>query len=690
MRQPFGYALHGERIEDPYHWLEGSAAPDAEPDPTLDANVARWTDEQNAYARGVLDALPGRAAVNEELERLLSLAAWGTPQEAGEWLFFTRRSGNEAQPVLYVAHGQNGPPRELVNVNTLDSSGQLALAWYEPSRDGRYVAFGTYRAGDENTTCRLLETQTGEWLADEIGGRVDPVDWLDDGRQFVVRRLADAANPYSGQIALHRLGRPSADDPVLFEQYTEGPLATTWGPAPIVDARGRWLIVAYYTGTDSNDLWCYDLDEWRRSGTLARRDLIVGKAALTTGFIDGDHFYAVTTEGASNKRVVVFDLASTHPERYRELIAMRADAVIVGIAPALERLVVDYLIDAQSRIEIFDRAGRRLCNVELPAIGSASIATHAERTVAWLRFENFAEPASLHRVDLTTGRTELWRRTELAPAGDEPPLVVAQVAYRSLDGTSVPMFIVHREGVRLDGSNPTVLYGYGGFDISLTPAFLAAWRPWLVRGGVYAVANLRGGGERGADWHRAGMLERKQNVFDDFHAAAEWLIARGFTCSERLGIRGGSNGGLLTGALLTQRPALASAAIVAVPLLDMLRYEHFLMARYWVPEYGSAQNPDQLPYLMAYSPYHHVVPGTAYPAVLVTAGENDSRVHPMHARKFAAALQAATASPPGEKPVLLRVDRDVGHGPGKPLALRIRDAADELLFMAEQLRLEIR
>ena len=211
-----------------------------------------------------------------------------------------------------------------------------------------------------------------------------------------------------------------------------------------------------------------------------------------------------------------------------------------------------------------------------------------------------------------------------------------------------------------------------------------------MRGGVYAVANLRGGGERGADWHRAGMLERKQNVFDDFHAAAEWLIARGFTCSERLGVRGGSNGGLLTGALLTQRPALASAAIVAVPLLDMLRYEHFLMARYWVPEYGSAQNPDQLPYLMAYSPYHHVVPGTAYPAVLVTAGENDSRVHPMHARKFAAALQAATASPPVEKPVLLRVDRDVGHGPGKPLALRIRDAADELLFMAELLRLEIR
>ena len=239
-------------------------------------------------------------------------------------------------------------------------------------------------------------------------------------------------------------------------------------------------------------------------------------------------------------------------------------------------------------------------------------------------------------------------------------------------------------------SNPTVLYGYGGFDISLTPAFLAAWRPWLVRGGVYAVANLRGGGERGADWHRAGMLERKQNVFDDFHAAAEWLIARGFTCRERLGIRGGSNGGLLTGALLTQRPALASAAIVAVPLLDMLRYEHFLMARYWVPEYGSAQNPDQLPYLMAYSPYHHVVPGTAYPG---RAGDGRRERQP-RAPDACAQVRGGVAGrdrrPPGEKPVLLRVDRDVGHGPGKPLALRIRDAADELLFMAEQLRLEIR
>jgi prolyl oligopeptidase len=690
-QRPFSYTRHGQVIADPYRWLEGSAAPESTaPDPVLDAEVARWTDRQNEHSRAALDALPGRAAVSVELQALLSLDAWGTPREAGEWLFYSLRRGTEAQPVLYVQRGLDGEARELLNVNRLDSTGQLTLAWYVPSRDGRYLAFGTYRSGDENARAQVLETATGRWLADEIVGRVDPVEWLEDGEHFVARLLADAANPYSGRITLHRLGRAASDDPVLFEQFTAGPLATTWGPSPIVDARGRWLVVAYYTGTDSNDLWFYDLDDWRATGALVRRDLMVGEDALTTGFIDGDTFYAVTTFGASNKRVIAFDLGSAQPERFGELVAAREDAVIVGIQPAAERIVIDYLVAAQSRIEIFDRSGRRQGAVELPGIGSAAIAAHPQRTVAWLRFESFAEPASVHRVDLTTGTARSWRRTELGAAASELTLVVSQVTYRSADGTLVPMFVAHRADLRLDGANPTVLYGYGGFDISLTPAFLAAWRPWLVRGGVYAVANLRGGGERGAEWHRAGMLERKQNVFDDFYAAAAWLVERGYTRSDRLGIRGGSNGGLLTGVAVTQRPELAAVAIVAVPLLDMLRYEHFLMARYWVPEYGSSEDAEQFTYLKAYSPYHHVVPGTRYPAVLLTAGENDSRVHPMHARKFAAALQAATASDPNANPVLLRVDRDVGHGPGKPLELRIRDAADELLFMASELGLEIR
>ena len=689
-QRPFSYTLHGERIADPYHWLEGSAAPEGPRDARLDDEVGRWTDAQNAYSRGVLDALPGRATVSAELERLLSLDQWGTPREAGEWLFYSLRRGAEAQPVLYVQRGLDGERRELLNVNKLDSSGELTLDWYEPSRDGRYVAFGTYRAGDENTRAQVLDTATGRWLGDSIEGRVDPVTWLDDGEQLVVRKLKDAANPYSGQITLHKLGRAASADPVLFEQYTDGPLATTWGPSPIADPAGRWLVVAYYTGTDANDLWFYDLDAWRATGKLVRHDLMVGERALNVGFIAGNTFYALTTLGASNKRVIAFDLAGERPERYRELIAARDDAVIVGIAPAAERIVVDYLVDAQSRLEVFDRDGRRQGAVDLPGIGSASIVTDDARATAWLRFESFAQAPSLHRVDLATRRTQLWQRTELADAARDPPLTVEQVEYPSTDGTLVPMFLVHRVDLQRNGATPTILYGYGGFDISMTPAFLAAWRPWLTRGGVYAIASLRGGGERGAAWHQAGMLEQKQNVFDDFYAAADWLVANKYTSRDRLGVSGRSNGGLLTGVTITQRPDLAAAAIVGVPLLDMLRYQHFLMARYWVPEYGSAEDAAQFAYLKAYSPYQNVVPGTRYPAVLLTAGENDSRVHALHARKFAAALQAATASDTREKPVLLRVDRDVGHGPGKPLALRIRDAADELVFMASQLGLEIR
>jgi prolyl oligopeptidase len=536
----------------------------------------------------------------------------------------------------------------------------------------------------------VLETATGVWLADEISGRVDPVSWLKDNEQFVVRRLSEADDPYSGQILLHRLGRSADEDLVLFEQYTEGPLATTWGPYPIVADDGRWLIVVYYTGTDSNDVWYYDLEQWRKTGSLERRDLLVGEDALTDGFIADDVFYAMTTLGASNKRVLAFDLAAEEPARFREVLATRPDAVIVGVSRAADSIVVDYLADAYSKIETFDRNGRLQRGVRLPGIGSAAIVTHPEREVAWLRFETFSEPAAIYRVDLATGRSVLWRKPELESAPPGAPIVVKQVRYRSIDGVEVPMFLVHRDDLTLEGRNPTVLYGYGGFDISLTPSFLAAWRPWLARGGVYAIANLRGGGEFGADWHRAGMLDKKQTVFDDFYAAAEWLIAQGYTRREQLGINGRSNGGLLTGVAITQRPELFAAAIVGVPLLDMLRYQHFLMARYWVPEYGSAEDSRQFDFLRAYSPYQNVVSGTAYPATLLTAGENDSRVHPLHARKMTAALQAATSADPTENPILLWVDRETGHGVGKPLATRIREAVDEVVFMAWQLGLPIR
>jgi prolyl oligopeptidase len=687
-QQAFTYTLHGETIEDPYLWLEGSDAPEIEDeDEALDARVSDWTDAQNTYTRAVLDELDGRAALEAELTELLSLEAYGIPRVAGDWLFYTLRRGDQPQPVLYAAHADGDGPKVLLDVNTLDEAGLLALDWYRPSPNGHYVAFGTYHAGDEQTTAFVLQTDSGEWLDDRISGRVDAVDWLDDNEQFIVRRLSAADNPYSGQITLHRLGRDAGEDPILFEQYTEGALATTWGPYPIVSWDGHWLVVIYFTGTDSNDVWFYDLDRWRRTGELIRRDLLVGEDALTVGFIEGATFYALTTMGASNKRVLAFDLAGPEPSVYRELIAA-ADAVIDSISPAAGRIVVDYLASAYSRIRVFDRDGKRLTDIELPGIGSAAINTHPDLDTAWLRFESFSEPAGIYQVDLASGSTTLWRRPELPV--DTRSLSVTQVFYASADGTRIPMFLVHRRDLELDGNNPTLLYGYGGFDISLTPSFSATWLPWLSRGGVYAVANLRGGGEFGADWHRAGMLANKQNVFDDFYAAAEWLIDSDYTREERLGIVGRSNGGLLTGVAITQRPELFSAAIVGVPLLDMLRYQNFLMARYWVPEYGTAENAEQFDFISAYSPYQTITPGSAYPATLLTAGENDTRVHALHARKMAAALQAATAGDPAEEPILLWVDRSAGHGQGKPLAARVAEAADQVAFMAWQLGLSDR
>jgi prolyl oligopeptidase len=363
------------------------------------------------------------------------------------------------------------------------------------------------------------------------------------------------------------------------------------------------------------------------------------------------------------------------------LVPERSDAAIQNVSVADGVVVVEYLDKASSAFDLFDFAGQRLDRLALPGIGSGALAAEVDSTEGFLSFTSYNYPPTIFRVDLRNAkaRPEVWERP--AVPVDPSTVEVRQVWYPSKDGTRVSMFIVHRKGLKLDGARPTILYGYGGFNLSETPRFSATLFPWFEDGGVYAVANLRGGGEYGDAWHEAGMLARKQNVFDDFIAAGEWLKANGYTRRDRLAIRGGSNGGLLTGAVAMQRPDLCEAAIVAVPLLDMLRYQDFLMARYWVPEYGSAEKPDEFRTLLAYSPYQNVKPGTRYPAVFLTAGENDTRVHAMHARKMAARLQAAAGEAADPNPVLLWVDRDAGHGQGKPLNLRIRDVADDQLFM---------
>ncbi|HSN69561.1 MAG TPA: prolyl oligopeptidase family serine peptidase [Thermoanaerobaculia bacterium] len=683
--QPVKETIHGVEIVDPYRWLEGSAAPElaGKKDAELDARVSAWTDAQNAYTRSVLDALPGRKALEEKLRPLMEVGTVNAPSMRRDRYFFSKRDGKQAQPVYFVQVGAKGTPKVLLDANALDAAGLMAPSFLAPNHDGTLAAFGLYYAGDENTTLYVIDVDTGVWLADEIAGKVGGVQWTPDSKGFFYSKLADVKNPYSRQIRYHRLGTHARQDALLFEQYKEGPLATTWGPFASISRDARWMTVGYWTGTNSNDLWVVDLDRWFRTGEFERVPIVTGEEATAFGSIVGDTLYMATTLNAPQGQLVAVNLLSPDRARWTTILPERKDATLEDVSVARSYLAATYLKDVINRIELVDFDGKPVRTLTLPGPGSAGISTEEDRDEAFITYSSFNEPRSIYRVDLNKGEMALWARPDVPV--DPSTVEVKQVFYPSKDGTKVPMFLVHKKGLKLDGKNPTLLYGYGGFNSPMAPSFSAALFQWYEAGGVYAAAGLRGGSEYGEAWHRAGMLEQKQNVFDDFIAAAEWLIANKYTSPAKLAISGGSNGGLLTGAALVQRPDLFAAVISAVPLLDMLRYQNFLMARYWVPEYGSAEKADQFSFLQKYSPYHHVKAGTKYPAVMLTAGENDARVHPLHARKMTALLQASTASDPKEDPILLWVDRSAGHGQGKPLDLRIRDAADQRIFLMWQL-----
>ena len=672
--------------DDELLWLEGDNS-DPEAMGQMTPEVAAWTDDQNARTRAFLDHLPGRSMLEAALRPLMEIGAVSAPIARGTRYFYSRREGSQDQPVIYWRDGVHGPDRELIDPALIDPSGLLTVEWISPSFDGRLLAYGTYRKGDENTTLRVMDVDTGAHLPVEIPDKTQAPDWLPDGSGFVYHNLARADDPYSGRICVRRFDRPAAD-PVLFRQFTREEnetLSTTWGPFATLSRDGRWLVLGYWTDTRSNDLWVADFDRYLRTGVLDRTLVTAGASGQAVGTVIDGTLFMRTTQGSPRGRIVAAPATDPARANWRDIVPERDDAVIESVSFAKGLIAVTYLRNASNHVDVFDLTGRSLGTVRQPGIGSASITTAGDRTEAFLTFTSFNHPTAIFRVDLRhpDAALELWQQPDVPV--DPARVDVNQVWYRSKDGTRVSMFVVHRTGLVRDGCAPTILNGYGGFNISETPMFLPTLFPWLEAGGVFALSNLRGGGEYGDSWHEAGMLERKQNVFDDFIAAAEWLIANRYTSSNRLAVTGGSNGGLLTGAIVTQRPELVRAAIIAVPLLDMLRYQHFLMARYWVPEYGSAENPEHAMFLRAYSPYHNVSPGVCYPGVLLTAGEHDTRVHAMHARKMAARLQAATSGDPRERPILLWVDRDAGHGQGKPLHLRLRDAVDQRLFLMHQL-----
>ena len=659
-------------MPDPYRWLEHG---DSE-------EVAAWTDAQNARTRAVLDALPSRPALHKRFLALLRAGSAGSPAVGGSRVFSLDREGDQEQAVLVMRSADDDrPPEVMVDPARLATDQAAAIDWFSPSPDGRLLAYGVSEAGSERGTLRIFDVDGRALLADAIPNVRHPSPaWLPDGSAFAYSRLPEPGTVEEGEesywetVWWHQVGDAGAqgDDLVL------GDLDRTALPVATMSPDGRWLILHVHLMPTRTDVILVD-----RTG--GRRTVVVeGEEASTWCQVVADHLYAVTNLGAPRGRVVRASVDAARAEQWETIIA-EGEAVIEAATVAGNRLLVASTQDAVSRLHHHRLDGSHGEEVALPELGSVlAVDADPQYERAFLAFTSFTRPSGLWRWTPTAG-VEPWSR--FASPVDPATYVTEQVRYRSTDGATVPMFLVGTAGSVPSPGTPTVLSGYGGFAIPSTPGFSPGLAAFCEAGGVYAVAGIRGGGEYGEDWHRAGMLDRKQQVFDDFAAAADWLVAEGRTSPERLAIRGGSNGGLLVGATITQRPDLCRAALCAVPLLDMLRYHRFLIGALWVPEYGDPDDPDQFAVLADYSPYHHVVDGTAYPATLLLAAESDSRVDPLHARKFAARLQAATSTP-GKRPILLRVETRAGHGQGKPTWKQADELADSWAFLTWQLGLE--
>ncbi|MEK6208230.1 MAG: prolyl oligopeptidase family serine peptidase [Chloroflexota bacterium] len=659
--------VHGEKIADPYRWLEADAT----------ERVRDWTDEQNARTRSVLDPLPERPVFARRLRELLSVGLLSTPRPIAGRIFHTRREGEQKQAVLYVRDSAAGEDRALIDPNALDPSGLVTLDWYYPSQDARYVAYGLSHGGDEMSTLHVIETAPGKDLRDRIAHtQRSTVAWVEGGFYYTVHPAPGSVPPgdenYYRRVRYHRLGDDPAKDALVFGENR--PKEDILGVSASED--GRWILLAAFKGWATSDLYLLDRDHPERG--LAT--VLEGKDAIAEGFVLGSRLWLRTNLDAPNYRVISAACESPDASRWETVIPEGKD-VTLSFDRTRDRVAVLRLRRATSRLATYDLEGRDEREILLPSLGAIEIVEgeHEGDGIGYA-FQSFTQPPIAFVADARTGKADEVVRLRMPARLDVASIAVEQTTYASKDGTEVTMFLVHRKDVRPTGEVPTLLSGYGGFNISRVPAYAAGVAAWVEAGGLFALPNLRGGGEYGETWHRAGMLGNKQNVFDDFHSAAEALIARGWTTPGQLAISGGSNGGLLVGAALTQRPDLFAAVYCAVPLLDMLRYQNFRIARFWIAEYGSAEDPRQAEWLGKYSPYHNVRAGVRYPPVLFTTAEGDSRVDPMHARKMAALLQAQSEDP--ESVVLLRVDRDAGHGIGKPLDKQVDDFADQYAFIA--------
>jgi prolyl oligopeptidase len=650
--------LHGVEVHDPYRWLENGDDPE----------VRAWVAAQNAHTRSVLDALPERAAIEARIRQALDVGALGGSEPRGRCRFFTRRDPGMDQPALMVSEA-GGPPRTLVDPAPLSPDGTTSLDWWVPSPDGELVCVGLSEAGDEDSELRLVRTATGEWLDDRIPRCRWSAIAFEPGAGAILytRQPAPGTVPpgdevYHRHVWRHVLGTDPAADVRVFGEgrdKLEIPVVVS------ISDDGRWTVITVSHGWTRTSVFL-------REGQGPFEPVFEGEDERAVLWFAGRRLLGLTNLAAPRFRLVEVDPARPGPDAWTDVVP-ESEHVLVDVVVTADRLAAHHLVDASSRVSLHAPDGALQRTVDLPPFSTVTaMGGHHGSPELYLTVESFTRPARTLSVD-----GGVLDRID-PPAGFDPDRhPIRQVWCRSADGTRLPMFLVGRQ----DAAGPTVLSGYGGFSVSRTPLWMATAVPFLEAGGLVAVANLRGGGEFGEPWHRAGMRARKQNVFDDFIAAADWLVGSELTTRAQLGIQGGSNGGLLVGAVMTQRPDLCRAVVCRVPLLDMVRYEGFKVAELWIPEYGSADDPEQFGWLHAYSPYHRVRDGVRYPAILLTAGEEDARVDPMHARKMTARLQAADP----EALVLLRVEPRAGHGQGKPVAKVVPEEADVWSFLVHEL-----
>jgi prolyl oligopeptidase len=661
----------GERVADPYRWLEN--------DVRTDTKVRDWVTAQNKVTDAYLATLPGRDAIRQRLSQLWNYERFGIPEKAGRNYFYTRNTGLQNQSVLFVRTGLNGAPRELLDPNTWAKDGATALAEWVPSHDGTKLAYGIQDGGTDWRTIRMLDVATAKPLDDEIRwAKFTNIAWAHDGSGIFYSRFAEPAKDKTfqalnenQQVYFHRLGTPQSADRLVYAT-PDRPLLNH--VAEVTD-NGAWLVIYSSEGTDERyevtlqDLRKADAKPFTLVKGLEHNWVLAGAR--------GDTLYFITNKQAPLQKIVAVDAA--RPQLAPREIVPQAQSTIDSASLVGEVLLVSYLVDAKSEVRRFALDGKPLGTVPLPGIGSVGgFGGEAGDPETFFAFASFNVPATIFHYDTATGRVEPFAQPKVAFKPED--FTVEQRFYNSKDGTRVPLFLLYRKGLKLTGGVPTLLYAYGGFNNSMTPGFSAANLAWAEMGGVYALASIRGGGEYGKAWHDAGRLQNKQNVFDDFIAAGEYLIAQGITIKGKLAIRGGSNGGLLVGAVVNQRPDLFAAALPQVGVMDMLRFNRFTAGRYWVDDYGDPGKEADFKLLRAYSPYHNIRSGVAYPPILAATADTDDRVVPGHTFKYVAALQAADI---GDKPHLVRIETRAGHGSGKPTDKQIAEYTDMWAFIAK-------